>query len=165
MAKLSPCLSVRRLDAASDDARDEYRADCLLLHGTSSGLLHAQLAVERQIAERHARRAESLLEALAHPGAVEAHGGADRGDRLVDRAVMKPVTPGSTISGTEPRGQAMTGVPQDMASIMTRPNGSGQSMGKSSAEALPRNEGLSSSLTSPTNSISGTDTSGATRRQ
>ena len=37
---------------------------------------------------------------------------------------MKPVTPGSTISGTEPRGQAITGVPQDIASIITRPNGS-----------------------------------------
>ena len=33
-------------------------------------------------------------------------------------------------SGTEPRRQAMTGVPQAIASIITRPNGSGQSIGK-----------------------------------
>ena len=46
---------------------------------------------------------------------------------------MKPVTPSSTISGTEPQRQAMTGVPQAMASIITRPNGSGQSIGNSSA--------------------------------
>src|SRR5262245_560358 len=35
------------------------------------------------------------------------------------------------ISGTDPRANAMTGVPHAMASIMIRPNGSGQSIGKS----------------------------------
>ena len=56
---------------------------------------------------------------------------------------MKPVSPWSTISGTEPQRQATTGVPQAMASIITRPNGSGQSIGNSSAWALPRNADFS----------------------
>ncbi|MNY83581.1 hypothetical protein D3C86_2264500 [compost metagenome] len=51
---------------------------------------------------------------------------------------MNPVTPGSMISGTDPQFQATTGVPQAMASIITRPNGSGQAMGNSRALAPPR---------------------------
>lgn len=46
---------------------------------------------------------------------------------------MNPVTPSSMISGTDPRRQAITGVPQAMASIMTSPNGSGQSIGNNKA--------------------------------
>ena len=53
-------------------------------------------------------------------------------------STIKPVTPSSTISGTEPRLEAMTGVPQAMASIITKPKGSGQSIGKIRAEAFPR---------------------------
>ena len=49
----------------------------------------------------------------------------------------------------------MTGVPQAMASIITRPKGSGQSIGKRSAVALPRNAAFSRSPISPTNSTSG----------
>ena len=48
-------------------------------------------------------------------------------------STTNPVTPSSITSGTEPLRQAMTGVPQAMASIITRPNGSGQSMGNSRA--------------------------------
>src|SRR3974377_753098 len=44
-------------------------------------------------------------------------------------STMKPVMPSSTTSGAEPRLNAITGVPQAIASIMTRPNGSGQSIG------------------------------------
>ena len=54
-------------------------------------------------------------------------------------STIAPVTPSSTISGTEPQRNARTGVPQAMASIMERPNGSGQSTGNSSACASPRN--------------------------
>ena len=68
---------------------------------------------------------------------------------------MKPVTPWSTISGTAPQRHATTGVPQAMASIMTRPNGSGQSMGNRTAAALPRNVDFSLSPISPRNSIPG----------
>src|ERR1700758_2832973 len=42
---------------------------------------------------------------------------------------MKPVFPSSMISETDPQRHAITGVPQAMASISTRPNGSGQSIG------------------------------------
>jgi hypothetical protein len=65
---------------------------------------------------------------------------------------MKPVTPGSTTSRTEPQSQATTGVPQAMASIITRPNGSGQSIGNSSAAAWPRKSDLRVSSISPMNS-------------
>ena len=55
---------------------------------------------------------------------------------------MKPLTPGLNYLGTAPQFHAMTGVPQAIASIMTRPKGSGQLIGKSSAMALPRNSDL-----------------------
>ena len=48
---------------------------------------------------------------------------------LIERT-MKPVTPSSMISAIAPLSQAMTGVPQAIASITTSPNGSGQSIGK-----------------------------------
>src|SRR6476661_1265573 len=47
------------------------------------------------------------------------------------------------ISGTDPLPKAITGVPLAIASISTRPNGSGQLMGKSSAIASPRKAPLS----------------------
>ena len=65
-------------------------------------------------------------------------------------SATKPVTPSSMTSGTAPRRKATTGVPQAMASIMTRPNGSGQSIGKSNAAAFFSRSVLASSLTSPT---------------
>ena len=65
------------------------------------------------------------------------------------------MTPWSITSGTEPQGKAMTGVPQAIASIITRPKGSGQSIGKRSAVAPPRKAALSRSPISPTNSTSG----------
>lgn len=52
---------------------------------------------------------------------------------------MKPVSPWRSTSGTEPWLKAITGVPQASASIMTSPNGSGQSMGNSKARAFPSN--------------------------
>jgi len=48
-----------------------------------------------------------------------------------------------------------------MASIITRPKGSGQSMGKSRASAPPRKADFWLSPISPTNSISGSFSSGA----
>ena len=48
-------------------------------------------------------------------------------------STTKPVTPSSRTSGTEPPRNATTGVPHASASIITRPNGSGQSIGNSSA--------------------------------
>ncbi len=65
---------------------------------------------------------------------------------------MNPVSPGSTTSGTEPRLNAITGVPHAIASIMTRPNGSGQSIGISSPTAPDRKSGFCASLISPISS-------------
>jgi hypothetical protein len=41
----------------------------------------------------------------------------------------EPVSPSTTSSGAEPSVKAMTGVPQAIASVMTRPNGSAQRIG------------------------------------
>src|SRR5215831_874446 len=51
-------------------------------------------------------------------------------------STMKPVTPFSTTSGTDPRRNAITGVPHAMASIITSPNGSGQSIGKQQGRGI-----------------------------
>ena len=75
---------------------------------------------------------------------------------------MNPVTPGSTISGTEPLRQAITGVPADMASIITNPKGSGQSIGKSRASAPARSSLFWASSISPRNSINGWSSHGLT---
>src|SRR5258706_11339417 len=64
-------------------------------------------------------------------------------------STTKPVTPSSTTSATEPDRNAITGVPHAMASIITRPKGSGQSIGNSKAEAPARNFCLAASSTSP----------------
>ena len=60
-----------------------------------------------------------------------------------------PVSPSSRTSGTEPLRKATTGVPQAMASIITSPNGSGQSMGNSRARALPSTSARPVPPTSP----------------
>ncbi len=48
-----------------------------------------------------------------------------------------PVTPSSTSSGAAPQFVVTTGVPHAMASTITRPNGSGQRIGKIMAQARP----------------------------
>ena len=78
-------------------------------------------------------------------------------------STMNPLTPSSITSGTEPRRKAITGVPQAIASIITSPKGSGQSIGKSSAMAPPRNSALSFSPISPMNSMPGRDSIGRMR--
>lgn len=67
-------------------------------------------------------------------------------------STTKPVTPSSITSGVDPDRNATTGVPQAIASIMTRPKGSDQSMGNRRARALPRNSAFWRSLISPMNS-------------
>ena len=93
---------------------------------------------------------EPLLEALAHGlAAEEREPCGPRRPPASMSSTMKPLTPSSITSGTEPRRQATTGVPQAIASIWTRPKGSGQSIGNSNAEAPPRKACFSLSLTSP----------------
>jgi len=53
-------------------------------------------------------------------------------------STIKPDTPSSMTSTTEPDLKAITGVPQAIASIITSPNGSGQSTGNSNAAALTK---------------------------
>jgi hypothetical protein len=65
-----------------------------------------------------------------------------------------------TISATAPQGRAIIGVPQAIASIIARPNGSGQSIVNSRAIALPRNSLFSDSPISPIYSTSGGDSRG-----
>lgn len=64
-----------------------------------------------------------------------------------------PVTPSSSTSGTDPHGRASTGVPHASDSAITSPKGSGQSIGKTIARALPRNSDFSASVISPTYSM------------
>ena len=74
---------------------------------------------------------------------------------LVSSSTTKPVTPSSINSGTAPRLNAMTGAPQAMASIMTNPKGSGQSIGTSKAKAPLKNSDFFASEISPMNSTCG----------
>ena len=80
----------------------------------------------RAKARRQARRSSAAVAPTASTAAAMS-------------STTKPVTPSSMTSGTEPLRKATTGVPQASASIITRPNGSGQSIGNSKAQALPRN--------------------------
>jgi len=57
------------------------------------------------------------------------------GNRLLLPFDNETSQPSSTISGTEPLLNAITGVPQTIASINTKPKGSGQAIGASSAMA------------------------------
>jgi hypothetical protein len=66
----------------------------------------------------------------------------------------KPVSPSATTSGTDPLRQATTGVPQAMASVMTRPNGSAHWIGNSNAAALASSSVFCSWSHSPRTSTS-----------
>ncbi len=99
-----------------------------------------QRAIDTDIILRHPRGGEALLETPTHLVSIECEHARERRDRASSMvSTIAPVTPSSTISGTEPQRNARTGVPQAIASIMERPKGSGQSTGNSSARALPRN--------------------------
>jgi hypothetical protein len=76
-------------------------------------------------------------------------------------STMNPVVPSSMTSGTDPQRHAITGVPRDIASIITRPNGSGQSIGKTSARAPSSSASFSRSPSSPRNSTCGSSINGS----
>jgi hypothetical protein len=73
-----------------------------------------------------------------------------------------PVWPSATTSGTEPLPQAITGVPQAMASVMTSPNGSGHWIGNNNAAAPANSSAFSCCETSSRTSTSSPN-SGSTR--
>ena len=62
---------------------------------------------------------------------------------------MYPETPVRTTSGTEPPGSASTGVPQAIASTITRPKGSLHWIGNNIAIELPSNSFLICRLAGP----------------
>ena len=67
-------------------------------------------------------------------------------------STIQPVSPSAITSGTDPRGVAITGVPHAIASVMTRPKGSSQSIGNSTACACASSEAFSSWPISPSTS-------------
>ena len=98
---------------------------------------------------------EALIEARPNFGAIEFRYSrySRRGPRdIVDQKAGYAIVDDFRV---EPERKAMTGVPQAMALIMTSPKGSGQSMGKMSAEASPRNLAFCLSFISPMNSTLG----------
>ena len=92
-------------------------------------------AVDLLVAAHDGLDAEALLAvAPAGLGVDLAHAG-DRAGHRVLVVDDEAVTPSRTTSGTEPSGKAITGVPHASDSTITRPNGSGQRIGMSSARA------------------------------
>ena len=114
-----------------------------------------QLLVDVHVVARHARARNRSSKYSRHARARQLDGALRRRDRLVDGVDDEPRHAVAITSGTEPQRNAITGVPHAIASIMTSPNGSGQSIGNSSAAAPPRNVVLLASPISPTNSMRG----------
>src|SRR5207237_5680482 len=91
MAKLSPGLSVRRLEAARETTpgtRTGFASSSRFMRRASRGRYRAppaERAVHGQVVLRHACRREAFFEALAHGAAIKARSAAERGNRGVDR--------------------------------------------------------------------------------
>src|SRR2546423_10281656 len=92
IAKLSPCLRVRRLDAASETTpgtKSGALTPLSLFIGPASYRGDRAAAAERpvdgKIILRHARGGKALLEAGAHSEAIQARRPLERADRGVDR--------------------------------------------------------------------------------
>ena len=102
-----------------------------------------ELSIDGQVVARHAGGVEPLDESLPAK-----RGGPARPLRRPPAtapwtsSTTNPVTPSIITSGTDPRRKATTGVPHAIASIITRPNGSAQSIGNSRRRASPRNASL-----------------------
>ena len=133
---------------------------CLMIAYASGSNSSAKAPIEAQVIARHHVRGEPLLEHPAHDPAVELVKFSDRPHRLVFAIDDESGFPVLDDLGDDPQRHAITGVPQAMASISTRPNGSGQSIGNRSATAFPRKVDFSPSPISPMNSISGSFNSG-----
>jgi hypothetical protein len=102
---------------------------------------------------RHAASGEPPLESRAHGAPVEcgdAFDGIDRFSFVLDDKAGDPVLDDFR-NGSAARGNDR--VPHAIASIITSPNGSGQSIGKSTAMALPRKPTSSSVIQETTRSV------------
>ena len=159
-SSVTPCLSRLPNRAATSIARrSAARCPFCLLSSFPRRLGTPQdrpvsclLLIDPLVAARHLGRREASHGLLPTGPAVDLVHGAAQVASSSSVSPISPVTPCVTISGTEPRRRATTGVPQASASAITSPNGSGQSIGKSSASALPRSSGFSASPISPTSS-------------
>ena len=119
------------------------------------------LAVDLDIVACHALDPEALVEALADQPTIEPPYLWNCCCRLVDIVDHKAGDPVLDDLRDRAATNAITGVPQAIASIMTRPNGSGQSIGNSNAVASPSKALFSLSSISPMNSISGSLSNGS----
>ena len=107
---VGPTPSLRSSSAAKDPSRFIATGEYLLVAVFVAG--HHRLGRELPL----------------HPGphhlGVQFADPGDGGSHLLHRGDDKPVSPSATTSGTDPLRQAITGVPQAMASVITSPNGS-----------------------------------------
>ena len=118
-------------------------------HGLTPARLVDEFFEKPNIVAGHALNGEPLFEIGPHLGPIHAKHIVDGGNGFV-HAVDNPAANSVLMtSRTEPLRQATTGVPHDMASIMTSPKGSGQSIGNSKAPAFPSNSAFCCSFTSP----------------
>ncbi len=113
------------------------------------------VVIKLDVVACHTLDREPLFEATTNPAPIKGCGPRNCGNRPIDTVDHKARDPWSMTSRTEPRLNAMIGVPLAIASIMTSPKGSGQSIGKSNAIARPRNSPLSRSPISPMSSTPG----------
>ena len=80
--------------------------------------------VNAHVILRHATNRKTLFEYAANRPRSSIVNRLAARTAVSSSSTIKPVTPSSTTSGTEPRRIAITGVPQAIASIIAKPNGS-----------------------------------------
>jgi hypothetical protein len=118
--------------------------------------------VDAFVAGDHGLGREPLLDPLAHDPGVQPTHPVHRGRHLLHRGHDNAGLAVGHHLGTEPLRQAITGVPQAMASVITSPNGSGHWIGNNNAAAPANSSAFSCCETSSRTSTSSPN-SGSTR--
>ena len=80
--------------------------------------------VEREVLVHHAVGVEAVLDRRAHRDPVEPADAGTAATASSSEETRKPFSPSRMISGIEPRGWAITGVPHAIASTTLKPKGS-----------------------------------------
>ena len=119
------------------------------LSAPAGSLASQRLGVRVEIAVDHPLDGERALDARAAGAPVERGQPRHARDRVVDASHRKPVSPSTTISGTEPMRAPSTGVPHAIASISVRPKRSGRVVMCTSASAPPSSSSRASRLHVP----------------
>ena len=162
-ASRSGSRAVRRHRVASSTASENQEAlgaEAEPPTGTCSGRSARRRSVERLVVGGHvARDAEALFDLRRQTAGSISSSRPTAATISSTSSQTKPVTPSSMTSCTEPLRSATTGVPAAMASIITRPNGSGQRMGKTKARAPANSSRLRASVTSSEKTICSPSTS------